>query len=80
MNFQKLTTSSSDPTKLSTTVKGFLLMLLPVVMMFTGLTEAELGPIVDAVATVVFAGASLVSGLQILYGLGRKVYLGRWTW
>jgi len=71
--------SSVDANKWSTTVKGFLMVLVPVIMMVTGISEAELSGVIDLISQVVFFGASLFGAAQMLYGLSRKIYMGRWS-
>lgn len=78
-NINKLLKSSADPEKLSTTVKGILLAIVPVIIMVTGLEQEEVNTLVNAIVQVVFLGASLISACQIIYGLARKIYLGRWS-
>ena len=77
--FSWLVTSSVNPTKVSTTVKGALTLILPLVMAISGLTDAELGPIVDVIVQIAFLGSSIISAAMMLSGLVRKVKLGRWS-
>lgn len=79
MTFKKLITSSSDPKKLSLSVKGFLMALVPIIMFATGLSEMDVNAMIDVVTRIVFLGSSLVASVQILYGMLRKVKLGRWS-
>jgi hypothetical protein len=79
MNFEKFITSSSDPRKLSLTVKGFLLAILPIILAITGMTEGEVQPIIDVVVDLTFYLTSIIAGVQMLIGLVRKVKLGRWS-
>ena len=72
----KFLASSVDPSKLSLTVKGLLLSLLPVFLVLTGMTEETIQPIIDAIVQAVFLVTALVSTFQILYGLIRKIYVG----
>jgi len=71
--------SSADPTKISKTVQGFLLVLVPIAMMVTGVSEAELTGVINVITQIVFFGASLIGSLQMLFGIARKFYLGRWS-
>jgi len=75
----KLLTSSIDANKISRSVKGFLTLLLPFVIMFSGLQEGDLTPIVDGIVDVVFLASSLLGAAQLVFGLGRKLYLKRWS-
>jgi hypothetical protein len=72
----KFLESSVDPSKLSLTVKGLLLSLLPVFLVLTGMTEETIQPIIDVIVQAVFLVTALVSTFQILYGLIRKIYVG----
>ena len=75
----KLLTSSADPTKVSLAVKGFLITMAPIVMVVLGITDADYSGVVEAVEKVVFYSTSLIGPLTALYGLVRKVQLGRWS-
>ena len=76
---QWLITSSADPKKVSLAVRGALLAIAPIVMYATGLTEADFNNLVEAIVTGAFALTTLVSVMQIAWGLLRKVNLGRWS-
>lgn len=75
----KIITSSQDPTKISLTVKGFLLAFVPFFMVVSGLTEAELGETIDVIAQVVFLVTSLIALIPTVIGLFRKLKNGRWA-
>ena len=75
----KFLTSSTDPNKLSLTIRGILLAILPIIMVFTGLTEAEIQPIIDGIVQLVFLLTAIVSAGQVVYGAIRKLYIGRWS-
>lgn len=74
-----LFTSSIDPNKISLTIKGLMLALLPALIYVTGVDEAQLTPLIDALVYVINVSVSLVSAWMIFYGLARKVYAGRWS-
>ena len=76
--FNKLVTSSADPTKLSLMVKGLLVALIPVLMVVTGASETDLTTIIGYVEHAVFLLSSLWATAAVLYGALRKLYLGRW--
>jgi len=69
----KFLASSVDPSKLSLTIKGILLGILPIFLVVTGMTEETIQPIIDAIVQIVFLGTSFVSTFQIVYGLIRKI-------
>jgi len=79
MNLDKLIKSSADPKALSLTVKGVLTALLPVFIAFSGADEATANGILDLIVDVTFYGSALVSTVVTLYGLLRKLKLGRWS-
>lgn len=79
MDFKSLITSSADPNKTSLAVKGFLLAIAPIAMVLLGLTDGDFGKLVDAVTTVVFAVTSTIAAVQIIWGVVRKIQLGRWS-
>lgn len=71
--------SSRDATKLSLTVRGLLLQLVPVVMLLAqaygiGLVEADLVAIIEGVTAIVAMGISLVGLLMTTWGLIRKMF------
>lgn len=75
----KFLASSADPTKLSMTVRGVLVAIIPLLVVFTGLGDAEVNAIIDLIVNIVFWVTSIVSAVVTLYGLVRKVQLGRWS-
>jgi hypothetical protein len=74
-----LITSSADPNKLSLAVKGFLLGIAPIAMLLFGLTQTDFGTLVDTVVNLVFWITSGIAAIQVLFGILRKVKLGRWS-
>jgi hypothetical protein len=77
--FNSLITSSIDPNKVSLTVKGFLVMVLPIVLAVTGISSEQANPIIDLIVQVVFLGSTLLSSVMMLYGLLRKLKAGQWS-
>ena len=75
----KLIRSSVDPTKLSMTFRGFLVALVPLIIMVTGLNPDTVNSIADMLVEIVFIGATFYSSVLVLIGLIRKAYLGRWV-
>lgn len=75
----KLITSSVSPEHVSLTVRGLLVSLLPIIMYVTGLPEATLEPILDALVDLVFFVTALVSSAMTVYGLIRKAINKRWS-
>ena len=71
--------SSSDPEKLSLTIKGLLTSIAPIAIVLLGLNTGEYGQLIDGIAAVVFYGGSIVSAVTTVVGLLRKVKLGRWS-
>ena len=75
----KLFTSSADPKQLSLTVRGILLAVLPILIALSGVDEATATGIVDTIVDITFYGTTLFSLVVTLYGLLRKIRLGRWS-
>lgn len=78
MEVPKFLTSSVDPEKLALSVKGFLVLLIPVIIAVSGMTQWNLGQedltlLVNAVGEIVFYTSSIIAGLMVVYGLIRKV-------
>lgn len=65
MNYPTFLTSSVDPTKLSLTVKGLLIALVPLAISLFGLDEADLLQFIEQVTL-------LIAGAVTLWGLVRK--------
>lgn len=74
-----LITSSADPKRISLAVRGFLMGLVPVLMMLSGVTETDASTMVELIENLVFYGFSIVAVVQAGYGLIRKVWRGRWS-
>jgi len=83
-------TSSSDPNKYSLTIKGalsmgaaYVLQLLPVLCGFHVLCWSVDGSVlssaIDTVTNIVYLALSLVGSVAFLWGLGRKIWLNRWS-
>lgn len=75
----KLLTSSSNPRELSLTVKSLLISLIPLAMVVTGLPEAALQPVIDAIVDIVYHATLLVAAIGSAFGLLRKLYYKRWS-
>ena len=74
---RKILGSSANPDTLSLTVKGVGLGLVPVlILVLKGLgvsvLETDLVSLVESLST-------LVASEMVVYGLGRKLYLARWS-
>lgn len=76
---KSLIMSSADATKYSTTFKGFALGLVPLIMMVTGMTVDDTEGLINAIEKLIFFGTALIASAQVVYGLVRKLYLGRWS-
>lgn len=74
-----LITSSADPHKISLAVKGILVGLAPVAMLLLGWTDGDITALTESIGNIVFWTLSIVSGIQVVLGLIRKVNLGRWS-
>lgn len=76
--------SSRDPRKVSLTVKGVLLQIVPVVLIFTGnitgfeaVTEDSLNALIDAATQSLALGIELISMLMVTWGMLRKMLPSR---
>lgn len=72
--------SSADAKRTSLTVNAFLLSLVPVVIIFSGLSnidlkQEELEAFVNAIANGVELLLAFASSILFVFGLGRKIYL-----
>lgn len=76
---KKLFTSSTDPKKISLTVQGALVAIAPIAIAMTNLNADQYNAVVNGVVDIVFYGTALVSALTTVYGLVRKVKLGKWS-
>lgn len=68
--YNKLLGSSVNPEKLGLTIKGIIVGIIPIILIFSGgkLNESDLINFVEAVGGAVAAG-------MVLYGLGRKIWV-----
>lgn len=73
------TRSSVDPTKLSLTVKGILVAIIPVACMLFGIDVRDAETFSEALVQLTFDTATVASTLMTVWGLARKVYNARWN-
>lgn len=64
--------SVDDPAKLSRTVKGILISILPLLIIVFKIDESVANAAVEAIVKIIEYGAFILSGLMTLYGLYRK--------
>lgn len=74
----KLLASSTDPKQLSLTVKGFLILLIPIATLVIKLAGGEvsnetLQTIIDNIADIVFFSSSILSLIAMIVGAVRKI-------
>ena len=84
-----ITASSADPIQVSLTVRGFLVLVVGFVVQLAPLACAlsasicfdatALTPIVDIIVDIVRIGLELAGAGLMLWGLLRKIKLGRWA-
>ena len=83
-----LVTSSADPARYSAMVKGALGLGVAWLIQLSSLTcglnliclePQVLDSAVQTIGNIVYLGLSLVSSIAFLWGLGRKVWLNRWS-
>lgn len=78
MKLPTLLRSSYDPNKLGLTVRGFLVGLVPLVLVLSGATGAgvdasALTQAIDAVVSALVAIATAISSIMVALGLLRKL-------
>jgi len=78
MNYHKTLGSSVDAQKLSLTVKGILIGIVPVIIIVTkgfniDLNNDELKSIIDMIVSSIVQAGALVSVITTLYGAIRKI-------
>jgi uncharacterized membrane protein len=79
MLLEKLIQSSQDPTKVSLTVRGALLGLVPMFLFvsqhfgFQGVDETLLVEVIELITNIVSAALAIISTVVMLWGLVRKV-------
>ena len=72
-----LSVSSADPTKLATTVKGFLVSFLPLLILalrYFGVETSEVGSLPEQIESLIVVFFGAVGGLLTAFGLLRKIY------
>lgn len=79
MDLNWLIRSSADPHKYSMAIKGALVAIMPIALYLTGIAEADFNAFVDAVVMIIYAVSSIIAALQVIFGVARKVKLGRWS-
>lgn len=88
--FDKIIRSSEDPKKVSLAVRGFILLVGAQVVAAVdfacsigatclGIDNALVVKIAEAFELIVYAAMLLVGAVWTLYGIVRKLHLGRWS-
>lgn len=72
-----LITSSANPENTSLAVKGFLLGIAPIAMLLLGLDTNSFTNLSNSLADLTFWVISSISAVQVVYGIFRKIRLGR---
>lgn len=73
--------SSVNPTQVALTVRAAMLAVVPAAVLLLRLlgVDAVLGPdlepIIDTLTRMIEGGLWVISGVGIIYGFGRKVYI-----
>lgn len=73
-----LVISSADPEKLSLTVKGFLVGIIPIVSFVLHFSKINLGDetltsLIDSIVVLIQAALGIVAGIVFVVGLVRKI-------
>lgn len=74
MNLNSLIASSTDPKKVSLTIKS----IAAFVVLF-GLDSVIVNQAADQLTNLIAGIGMTISAASALYGLARKAYLGRWS-
>lgn len=77
----KFLTSSVDPEKISLTVKGVIVAIVPIVITIAGLTHLNLGQaditaLGDGLINLVNLIAQLTAAIMVVWGIARKIGVG----
>ena len=68
----KLISSSANAEKLSLTIKGILVGLIPVIVIVLSTLGLNIGS--EEISEVITRITAIIAGLVALYGMGRKLY------
>lgn len=71
----KYLASSVNPEKLSLTIKGILVGLVPLIIVLTGLNQAELNEVIEGIIQAVTGITTAIAGVMTAYGLLRKIWI-----
>jgi hypothetical protein len=71
--------SSQGPSKTSLFIRGLLLSVAPLVMLFLGWSGTDVSQFADSFSNIGFWLLSIVAVGQMLWGLARKALVGRWA-
>ena len=76
----KFLASSANPEKLSLTIRGILVGLVPIVLLVSGamniqMAQVELTELIDSVVRVVITITAALSAVMTAYGFIRKIVL-----
>lgn len=74
-----LTTSSSDPKKTAATVKGIVVLFVPLASSFFGLEKELADSFVGAVVGFVEAALFALGAGIALFGIARKIKNAKWS-
>jgi hypothetical protein len=74
-----LISSSSNPAAMGMTVRGVLVVLVPLIASLFGLGQDDSNALVEAIVQLVVSGMTLMGVAMTVFGLVRKLYLGRWS-
>lgn len=71
--------SSANPESVGLTVRGFLVVLVPLIASWLGLDDASSNALVDAIVQLIVAAMTLIGVAMTVFGLVRKLWLQRWA-
>jgi len=75
----RLTRSSDGSGNLSTTIKGILLGVAPIIILVFGFAPEEINGFIDIIVEIIEKGLGLISLIVVVWGLGKKLYHKRFV-
>lgn len=71
--------SSANPESVGMTVRGILVVLVPLIASWFGLGQDESNALVEAIVQLIVSAMTLIGVAMTVFGLLRKLYLQRWS-
>lgn len=74
-----LLTSSADPQTMGMTLRGVLVLVVPLIAHLFGVGQDTSDALVEGIVQLVVSALTLIGVGMTVFGLFRKLYLGRWA-